>query len=422
MAVASFLLLLTILLAFLARYIERSWITPGTFFCVVWSAFVLSSTLFVANWDELFPAQLWIIICCCSVHLGCTLALHARSKTATRHDFLQSRRLGPLPYLKTITVVLVLFGVLEICHIIASAPPSIRNLARLRMIEEVTAYNRSAYGYGRFNQVLFERIVFILTYSGSLFGGMLYKLSKSKTDKFIGISAFFTASSIAALYGSRMGAWFGGSLWISAYMATQILHKARKVGSGVSLVVRAIFVFTPLMLLSSTFSLIIRYRELTSLTLDSLVERFSGHFVTFPAFARWAESSGLQSPVFMYGYRTFNRLYERLGVEFGIQEAVNTGLSSSNVFTVFRGLIEDFGAGGSIALLFGLGFLGGTCYREVLSGRMTYTPVLATVYAFTLTSIGVSLFSYNTVILALVLFWGYFLVFRRRLYLCFAGS
>jgi len=159
----------------------------------------------------------------------------------------------------------------------------------------------------------------------------------------------------------------------------------------------------------STVSMFIRYQE-TSSAIEKATERFSDHFIYFPAFAQWFSSEGWQFSDLLWGYRTFTRIYELFGVEHDIQYAVLTQRGPSNIFTVLRGLIEDFSPIGALGWLFAFGILGGASYRRVLEGRKGYLPILTVIYAFTFTSMVFSLFTYTTPTLALILFWGYFVI------------
>ena len=53
---------------------------------------------------------------------------------------------------------------------------------------------------------------------------------------------------------------------------------------------------------------------------------------------------------------------------------------TSNIYTGFRPLIEDFTMPGAIAILGVLGFVGGASYRAVARGNWGAVPVLAAAY------------------------------------------
>jgi oligosaccharide repeat unit polymerase len=74
----------------------------------------------------------------------------------------------------------------------------------------------------------------------------------------------------------------------------------------------------------------------------------------------------------------------------------------SNIYTAFRGLIDDFSIPGSMILLLIAGAFVGRAYAKLCSGNMGFAWVLAAYYIFILFSPIVSAFYYNSVPLALL--------------------
>jgi hypothetical protein len=98
----------------------------------------------------------------------------------------------------------------------------------------------------------------------------------------------------------------------------------------------------------------------------------------------------------MYGYRTFTRLYEQFGISFGEQEAINVGEGNSNIFTAFRGIIEDFTIYGSFLAIWSAAVLSGLLFRKVVSGNFVYVPALSLFYAQLFCSPAFSVFTYTS--------------------------
>src|SRR5260370_25887241 len=69
-----------------------------------------------------------------------------------------------------------------------------------------------------------------------------------------------------------------------------------------------------------------------------------------------------------------------------------------NIYTVFRGLIQDFTLPGALAFVGAIGFLAQLVYARVRSGLLTYSAFLAAFYAFTVWSFITDIFIYNTII------------------------
>src|SRR5262249_22704706 len=75
----------------------------------------------------------------------------------------------------------------------------------------------------------------------------------------------------------------------------------------------------------------------------------------------------------------------------------------SNIFTAFRGLLQDFTFPGAVLLSFVSGMVAAVAYGKTVAGSMRYIPLLAGYYAFVLWSPIVSILNYNSVLLALLM-------------------
>ena len=80
---------------------------------------------------------------------------------------------------------------------------------------------------------------------------------------------------------------------------------------------------------------------------------------------------------------------------------------ATNIFTIFRGLIQDFGLFGSLVFLFAVGLVAGIGYEETRRRNVIAIGVLSAFYAATLWSPIVDLFAYNSIIAAWILFLSY---------------
>jgi oligosaccharide repeat unit polymerase len=74
----------------------------------------------------------------------------------------------------------------------------------------------------------------------------------------------------------------------------------------------------------------------------------------------------------------------------------------SNIYTAFRGLIEDFSLPGAAVFCVLVGFMAGRAYRFTVAGRTIWVAALAGYYVFVLWSPIISVFVYNSLILAIV--------------------
>ena len=273
--------------------------------------------------------------------------------------------------------------------------------------------NRIEFGYGGSVQSGLEWLVFVVSYTGTFFGGLLARVSHKRQDRFLGTSTMLLACYIGALYGSRMGVLFGGSFWLSSYVASQVLFSAGKQSEELRFLLRMTALSLGVMVGLSLGVMTIRYTLLSDTR--SFSRDLSETFIFVPAFCLWFNDEGLEPQKKLLGYRTFRALYERLGIYHDDQEwAIPVENTSSNIFTVFRGVIEDFGLLGSCVWFFVFGLIGALGYRAVTCGYPFALPLLTCVFAYTFVGTSFSLFTYNAPNAAILAFTTYFLC-RRTL-------
>jgi hypothetical protein len=106
----------------------------------------------------------------------------------------------------------------------------------------------------------------------------------------------------------------------------------------------------------------------------------------------------------LLGFRTFWRTYEALGVVADPEPVIYVEDSSSNIYTMFRGLLEDWGPIGACAWMVGFGIVGRIAYVKCAAGKVSYIAILSLVYAYAFVGTSFSLFTYNATNLAMILF------------------
>ena len=116
-----------------------------------------------------------------------------------------------------------LAGVGEVVLLFARQDFSLSAALSYAVVAQVTEFNRAEYLSGAIDQGVAERLAFLCMYGGALFGGMLFRLSRSLLESILALTPLVLLLVVFGLYGSRMGALYGGSFWIGAYLATTIL-------------------------------------------------------------------------------------------------------------------------------------------------------------------------------------------------------
>ncbi len=405
---------LTAGVAWLGRRWEGSWLAPAPVFAAGWAAYAALAAFFVQDLDGYGAAVLWVLGAAACVLAGaCASRGIVSAARRSPSSLTQPVTQVAFPYLGAITAGLASVGVLEVGYIFAKAGFSPRAVVSAAVIAQVSAYNRHAFGYGDLQQGLLERMAFMLIYTGPLFGGLLFRVASARREKVLGALTLILVTFVAMLYGSRMGVLFGGSFWLSAWVAGHVCARQGSERERGWFLARLALAAVLIILGLSLLAMIVRYQATPDRNRPLMI-LISDPFSFIAAFAIWLQDQGWKLSGFMLGYRTFLRFFQVFGVDIAWPPAIDVGFSSSNIYTVHRGLIEDFGTFGALLFLFALGGLGGWAYHRAARGEIAAIPWLTLVLAFTLIGFSFSLFAYTTPTLGVLLFFGYF-VLRQRL-------
>ncbi len=405
------------LISLTARINEKNWVSPGAFFALLWSSYALAALLFDLESEILVQGLLWVILACVIMHLACFCGQTRETVISKVAVIGQKAQECPLPYIKSITCLLTLVGIGEIAFLLFDPRSTLVQILSFAYINEVSVSNRAAFGYGEEMQGPIERAAFVLIYTAPLFGGILFGSVSSLRAKILGFCPLLTTSFVGMLYGSRMGVLYGGSFWIAAYMASQVFGDSIGPKTGGVFLTKVLMANAVCIIGMSALAILVRYEEENLGSLEVFLERTGDIFSFLPAFAIWFQSDGLTFSDLTFGHRTFGRIFELTGLRVADKYyylPIDVGFTSSNIFTIFRGLIEDFGSIGALICVFFFGCLSGISYRQVMNKKASFMPLLTAVYAGILTSFSFSLFTYVTPTLALGLFWAYFSLVGRK--------
>lgn len=398
----------------LARWVENSWLSPGSFFCLIWGGYTLWGLQYGLPSDVLTYGVLWVLLSCVLVHGGCMYGQYS----IDRSDLLPNV-FFKFPYLKTITLILTLVGLAEIGKVLLNPSSSLADAVSFAYVNQLVMSNRATYGYGPENQGLVERIAFALIYAAPLFGGLLFASTSTRMAKILGIASAFAPSFVGLLYGSRMGALYGGSFWVSAYMAVRVLRQCGAQSVGAWSVVKALLIALVAIAGMSGLVILARYEVSDITSFQDILDNAVDIFVFFPVFSLWFYESGFNFSQLTLGNMTFGRMFDLFGLHLAenyyYRVEYEVGNTSANFFTIFRGLIDDFGHIGAVLVILLFGVVAGVAYKRVLSKQALYLPVLTAVYAGIFTSLSLSLFMYVTPTIALGIFTMYFAAFRREI-------
>jgi oligosaccharide repeat unit polymerase len=201
------------------------------------------------------------------------------------------------------------------------------------------------------------------------------------------------------------------ALAVSAYLATAIVS-----GNAPTLTLkRAVLLAGLIVLLTAGFFLVqmARYAGWASGRPEAVLQ--SMWFNLFPylgVFSIWFSNHAVETTSHpALGQYTFAGFFDLLHIHSRVaglytDQVVING-DQYNVYTAFRGLIQDFTIPGALVFLALVGFVAELAYGRVRSGDIRFAGVLSAFYAATLWSFVVDMFIYNTIALAFVVLIGY---------------
>jgi len=405
---------LTIGIALAARITERSWLSPAAVFALLWGGYIVAAAGFFTDPEVVIGGVLWVLLAAVAVYAGSVFArlTVAPPMTAPVPGRTVPTPIAIYPHLRAFGIVTAVIGAAEIYYLFARQGYSLQGLVSFAIIAQLTADNRAAYGYGDLQQGVLERLVFALLYTAPLFGGLLFRTARSWGERALAVLQLLLPVVVLALYGSRMGALFGGSFWVASYLAATVAETHAGVRPGVRTLARVLVVATGLLLGFSAAAQGLRYTA-TVERLDWLTI-LADPFGFLAAFGIWFDQEGGRWENFFIGARTFRRVVEVFGISQPFAPEIYVGFTRSNIYTVLRDLIEDFGTVGALVFLFAYGVVGTVAFERLMQGRLRYFPLLTLIFAFALTSFANSIFLYTVTGGAVVAFFVYFVLMPVR--------
>jgi oligosaccharide repeat unit polymerase len=221
-------------------------------------------------------------------------------------------------------------------------------------------------------------------YLAPALGGATFVLGRELRWKLLGIISFLPAIAVTILQTTKAAMLFGVVLWLSSYFGTR-LRKGKLavftrghllVALGVGAVMVTFFLAVGLARLATTDVSIV------SVVFKSAMTAAFGHMAVF---SQWLTEFARQPFSPTLGKVTFSGPLELLG--FGqripglFEDIVElVGGDTTNIYTGFRPLIQDFTIPGALAILAVLGLVGGMGFRLVAAGKASALPLLMVAY------------------------------------------
>jgi hypothetical protein len=403
------LCLAILFLAFLGRGADGSWVGPGPLFSLIWALYPFSAAFWITEPASFTVGVLWIWFSVLALYVGSAFAQPFVRSAAT----LLASSATPPPVndaarrtLRWMSGLAIALGALNVLNLFVANGMSPRAIVNVAIVAQLTAQIRADTFTGELETSYAQRFAFVGLFLGTIYGGLLFRVAARFRDRLLGVGTLLVIIALYGIMGSRMGVLYGGTFWLAAYLAAHVALAAP--GEPVSSRILLKFGLAGVAVIFglSSATLVLRYSS--AVESPNWFYVLSDPFGYVAAFGIWFEKSGMWFHDLYYGGRTFLRPFEFLGIEYERQPVIWVGFTSSNLYTIFRDLIEDFNPVGSTTIFLLFGFVARLLFVRVSTapGRRRHLalPWLFFAYAFILTSVTSGLLMYTSPTLAVVIF------------------
>ena len=384
-----------------------SWLAPAAFVGMVWSFFT-GASLAIADYPV--PSRgLWmLVVLIVALQLGALIAheLQARSNSAITSDpsnTIDSLAVPCRRYAVICTVIALLGCVYFLLTSIEEFGLEFTPLGVLEVGARWTLLR-----YGDAVEPWSVRLLVMWFHPAGLLGGVLFASGRKRRDRVIAVTTLLPAVFYGILTGARAAILLGLTCWIGGYVASQCVRNHGRLalftGKRVALL---IFAAGCLLAMFAGVDSIRGTSDTEAAAFELNDQKLSNYMLAPPAaFADWyahADVSGAE-----WGARTFAGEFDLLQLRTRIvgrhlDKSNVVGTETTNVYSLFRDLIEDFTPFGAVLIATAVGGLAGWVYSGNFENARSALLSLSMFYAVFLFSPIVSLLSFNGAALAWII-------------------
>jgi oligosaccharide repeat unit polymerase len=371
-------------LAALMRTLTGTWLQPGSFFFLFWCFAGILPMILAPHEPVGANAVWWLIAAGIAVSIGGYVG-NGGFKTVILAQPGQATNLELNIFAIVMSLSIVLGVGSSIAFLKASSIPlsDVFNLEKLVVVSN-RAYFQTYAESGAPPPPPISQALLPFVYLAPALGGIFFEMTRRKVGKLIALASFFPAVAVTILQTTKAAVLFAMVLWLSGYFATRLRfgklavftrgHLLTAAVAGIALTV--FFFAVSLARLASTD---------VSLLNVVLLKLISGAFGHMTVFSQWLAEYWNQPFEPTLGSVTFAGPLEMLGFSQRIPGLFASLIElvvgeTSNIYTAFRPLIQDFGIPGALAILTLLGAVGGIGFRMIASGRWSGLPLLLVAY------------------------------------------
>lgn len=371
-------------MAAILRAAAGTWLHPAPFFTVWWALAGITPLIFASDEPVSPGAIAWVIAVCVIVSAGAIAGNGGLVTHRVRYPFaVSSLEKLLLGWPMALAIVLGLLSSVTFAVGSGVSLADMMDLQRLVVVSNQLYVARYA-EVGVTSPPRSSQALLPFVYLAPAIGGMTFVIRREWRWKLLAISTMLPAIAVTVLQTTKAAVLFSATLWLSTYFAARLRLGLLKVvtrghvlvATALGIVVTVFFFAVGLARMASTDT------ALSGVVRVKLITAAFGHMSVF---SQWLSEYWSQPFTPTLGAYTFAGPLELMGFRQripGIFENVVELIAgeSSNIYTGFRPLIEDFTMPGALAILGILGLVAGASYRAVARGNWGAVAVLSAAY------------------------------------------
>ncbi|MEO5903578.1 MAG: O-antigen polymerase [Gemmatimonadaceae bacterium] len=371
--------------AVMMRVLTGTFLNPGSFFSLVW-CFAGILPLVLAPHEQVgWNAMAWLIGASIAVSAGAFIGNGGFSTRRIRRPApATDRELLLFGWMLAMSVALGMGSNVAFLAGSSIAWSDLFDITKLVIVSNQLYVQRYA-EVGAPAPPFLSQALLPFVYLAPAVGGIYFVLRREKKWKLLALGSYVPAVAVTILQTTKAAMLFAIVLWLSGYFATRLRFGKLAVFTRGHLVVAAVLgsVLTGFFFAVGLARMASTDVALLDVVLVKLVTSAFGHMTVF---SQWLAEYWHQPFDPSLGRITFAGPLEMLGISQRIPGLFDSVVDliageSSNIYTAFRPLIQDFTIPGALAILGLLGFVGGVGFRSVAAGRWSGVPFLLASYA-----------------------------------------
>lgn len=375
-------LLMCSLLLFLSRRLVGSWTCPVVIFVGIWTLSIAGAFVCFpdARWSYL--GVIWIMLCLLATLVG-FLGGRGSAEKATCYRRCREPYCGFSRRQVGVLCLSIAIGMSYVAVQLGSHGFSLGSLVNVDSLLEMNPEMAVARYSGSSAQSAIMQILACVMYASAALGGFFYVSANKEKEKLLCVATLLPISCLMVATNAKAG--FIGSvfLWISGYLARYLaLHKRLPIINRK----KAVLVLGIALALSAVFFLtfLLRFGSFDGWAVSAAFDKYSVYaFGEVFNFDHWLAAFSHRE--LDAGMNTFMGIFTQLGFTekaAGVYQTIVPGYG--NVFSMFRGVIEDFGILGGLCFFALVGAVDGLLYRRLVqNSESNVAPIAYTGITFT---------------------------------------